>query len=297
MIVSVAEEMNPCHRSTMEDCHVYYNPEAFSCGDPAISMLGVYDGHGGREIVEFLESRLGRNIAQELKYADNATIPERLERAFIITDVESRLEGIMNSGATVVVSLIRELPAKESQRPEERSYIIYTANCGDARAICSSPSSSYDKKDNKFSSVVKRLSVDHKATDSCEIRRIESSGGFVFRNRVLGVLAVSRSLGDHAFKKYVIGTPHIDESNVSVGKCGKGLINKEDNESFVLLACDGLWDVMDDDECAKFVKKSVYNSMDDSSNEKRKKEVAQLLVNEALKRGSTDNITALVAWL
>ena len=43
----------------------------------------------------------------------------------------------------------------------------------------------------KKDSVV-RLSHDHKAEDPVEIDRIEASGGFVLRNRVLGILAVAR---------------------------------------------------------------------------------------------------------
>jgi hypothetical protein len=40
-----------------------------------------------------------------------------------------------------------------------------------------------------------------------EQARIEAAGGFVLRNRVLGILAVTRSFGDHQMKDYVIGTP------------------------------------------------------------------------------------------
>ena len=47
MIVSAHEEMNPSHRSTMEDCHVYYKADELDFGNPDMCMLGVYDGHGG----------------------------------------------------------------------------------------------------------------------------------------------------------------------------------------------------------------------------------------------------------
>lgn len=53
------------------------------------------------------------------------------------------------------------------------------------------------------------------------------------------------------------------------------------------LACDGLWDVMEDQEAVTF----VMNRLDE------KNLVAEHLVREALRRGSTDNITVQVAWL
>ena len=53
------EEMNPSRRSTMEDCHRVIPSLG---GDPRISYFGVYDGHGGRQIVEFLETALGTRI-------------------------------------------------------------------------------------------------------------------------------------------------------------------------------------------------------------------------------------------
>lgn len=48
---------------------------------------------------------------------------------------------------------------------------------------------------------------DHKATDDAEISRIEAANGFVLRRRVMGVLAVARSFGDYALKKYVPAEP------------------------------------------------------------------------------------------
>ena len=50
------EEMNPRRRCTMEDC---YRVVPALGEDPTISYFGVYDGHGGRQIVEFLEPTLG----------------------------------------------------------------------------------------------------------------------------------------------------------------------------------------------------------------------------------------------
>ena len=327
MFISTHEEMNPSHRSTMEDCHVYYKSNELDFGNSVdMQLLGVYDGHGGREIVDFLEKNLGKNIAQEVKYNDASSIGEKLERAFIITDVESRMDGILYSGATVVVCLIQRhhdgddcdysdgstisnndrTKSKRNFGKGFRSYTIYTANCGDARAVLStkakvdesrkkskstSPSDqlSISSLDHRNDNVV-RLSTDDRADNPSEKERIESSGGQVIRNRVLGVLAVSRSLGDHQFKEFVIGRPHTHEIRVDV---------EEENDTFLILACDGLWDVFQDEEAVDLVKQhtSDLSVLGDKLDDRKKETVAKVLVDEAIKRGSTDNITCVVAWL
>lgn len=59
---------NPLRRSTMED--VYRLLPCFD-GDDGTSFVGIYDGHGGRDIVDFLATELERNIALELKVEED----------------------------------------------------------------------------------------------------------------------------------------------------------------------------------------------------------------------------------
>ena len=148
---------------------------------------------------------------------------------------------------------------------DENTWRIYAANAGDARVVLG------------FDGVAFRMTQDHRTDDPNEVRRIEESGGFVFKGRVLGVLAVTRSLGDHCMKEYVIAKPYTSEK----------VIRPETEESFIILACDGLWDVIEDQAAVDFVR----NRIDE------KELVAKYLVEEALKRGSTDNITVSVAFL
>lgn len=116
--------MNPRKRNTMEDCHrVVTN---FN-NDENLMYLGVYDGHGGRNIVDFLEERLEQNICTELRMADDAKIPERLARSFLITDMQSRKCNITTSGATAVSVLLK--------KEENGDRILYVANVGDSRAV------------------------------------------------------------------------------------------------------------------------------------------------------------------
>ena len=49
-----------------------------------------------------------QNLSKKVKMEeDNATINQRLERTFLITDVQSRSMDILTSGATVVICLIK----------------------------------------------------------------------------------------------------------------------------------------------------------------------------------------------
>lgn len=98
-----------------------------------------------------------------------------------------------------------------------------------------------------------------------------------------GMLAVSRSLGDQVLKPFVIGEPHVCEREVV-------LHNDDDNSqqrSFIIVACDGLWDVISDQEACDIV--FAYKG--------DRNEVANVLVQEALQRGTTDNLTVVVSYL
>ncbi|KAG7339356.1 protein phosphatase 2C [Nitzschia inconspicua] len=314
ILVSTCEEMNPSRRCTFEDCAVYAPAGSWNVPDPNMAFLAVCDGHGGRQMVEYLEDGLIFHVAAELnatdehesssssnnnrQFQDNDTnrILRRLEQAFLMADIHSKTLGIATSGATVAVCLITrsstntttttatltatsgspssdQEPTNDSTTdtnttaaPQD-SWTIYAANAGDARIVLGHAGTAY------------RMTKDHRTDDPDEVRRIEQSGGFLFKGRVLGVLAVTRSLGDHCMKEYVIAMPYTKAKTI--------VKDAMSDVSFVILACDGLWDVMSDQEAVDFVSK-YQNS---------KESVAQELVKEALERGSTDNITVSVAWI
>jgi serine/threonine protein phosphatase PrpC len=120
------EEMNPRRRSTMEDVHRMIN-NLLMDENETYSYFGVYDGHGGRPIAEFLEHALEDSIASELRQADDASVVEKISRAFLITDMESRRLNITTSGATAVVALLAKTDGNDRR--------LYVANVGDSRAV------------------------------------------------------------------------------------------------------------------------------------------------------------------
>ena len=206
MTLSFAEDMNPRYRSTMEDAHAVVDdfgvagaavdaaataashaPDAAAAHASACGFFGVYDGHGGRNVAEYLRLHLHNNVERELREKGDRSVEECLRAAFLLTDVECHDTGEQASGSTAAVCVVRRQAAKR---------YVYTANVGDARAVLC------------HAGVAVRLSKDHKATDACERARVEASGGFVIRKRVMGVLAVARSFGDFVLKKYVPAEPY-----------------------------------------------------------------------------------------
>jgi serine/threonine protein phosphatase PrpC len=162
---------------------------------------------------------------------------------------------------------------------------LTAANAGDSRVVlCQAPESGCHPR-------AERLSIDHRPDDPREVQRIEQAGGFCVKGRVLGMLAVSRSLGDQVLKPFVIGEPHVCEREVVLHKNSDDDNNNnnigQQRRSFIIVACDGLFDVMSDQEACDLV--YAYKG--------ERNEVAQVLVQEALRRGTTDNLTVVVSYL
>lgn len=108
------------------------------------------------------------------------------------------------------------VPPKPQETPA-RQRVLYTANVGDARVILCRNGKAL------------RLSYDHKGSDDSEGKRIAGAGGLILNNRVNGVLAVTRALGDAYLKDLVTGHPYTTET----------VIQPEADE-FMILACDGV---------------------------------------------------------
>ena len=103
------------------------------------------------------------------------------------------------------------------QESASRQRVLYTANVGDARIVLCRNGKAL------------RLSYDHKGSDENEGRRITNAGGLILNNRVNGVLAVTRALGDAYMKDLVTGHPYTTETVI-----------QPDVDEFLILACDGV---------------------------------------------------------
>lgn len=135
-----------------------------------------------------------------------------------------------------------------------------------------------------------RLTTDHRLDDPSELARIQNAGGFMFKGRVCGVLAVTRSLGDQVLKPFIIGHPAVQSRSIAATTRMEESSIKED---FLIVACDGLWDIMTDSEAVQLVDEYCR----DWNDGEKKAQVANYLVNEALRKGTADNVTVVVIWV
>ena len=103
------------------------------------------------------------------------------------------------------------------QESASRQRVLYTANVGDARIVLCRNGKAL------------RLSYDHKGSDENEGKRVANAGGLILNNRVNGVLAVTRALGDAYMKELVTGHPYTTETVI-----------QPDIDEFLILACDGV---------------------------------------------------------
>ncbi|KAH0576789.1 Protein phosphatase 2C [Spironucleus salmonicida] len=150
---------------------------------------------------------------------------EYYETGNVITDLKL---GILN--------LDHDLPDICSESGATLAFIIkknskfYLCNAGDARVLTQN-----------------NTTCDHKPTDPFEKDRIERYGGIVMNGRVNAQLAVSRAIGDKAMKIY--------------GVCGLIDIIEIDELStdWILIACDGLFDVMDNEDVREAIECLLQN--------------------------------------
>lgn len=259
-------------RNEMEDGFVFV--DMFG-GRPTSAFFAVYDGHGGRPVVDFITKQLHHSVLKELRKTNS--VPDALLQAFQSTDDEMVQRNILNSGCTACCCLLRE---------EGNTRVIYTAHLGDSRAVMS-----------RGGSATRLTSMsDHKATDPLECKRVIEAGGQIFNDRVNGMLAMTRAFGDHLLKMPIL--PNNVVSNVPD-------ITSTDlawQDNFVILACDGLWDVMNDQQAVELVSESMRELTPiarqlEAEGRSMAEILARMLVEEALARGSNDNISCVIIFL
>lgn len=203
-------------------------------------------------MVEFISTQLESNLKVELsaEQRGSRSVEECLTSAFLITDIETSKQKLESSGSTAVVCLLEH-------------NVLYCANAGDSRAVLGAGSTGR----------ATRLSFDHKASEPTEAARIAKCGGFVRNGRVMGMLTVSRSFGDHLMKHLVTAVPFVSATPVRTG-------------DLVIVACDGMWDVFEDQDAVDFCARQ--------RRENGEVNLAQALIDECLRRRTTDNVSVIV---
>ncbi|KAH9994055.1 PP2C-domain-containing protein [Xylariaceae sp. FL0662B] len=271
--------------------------------------FAIFDGHAGTFAADWCGKKLHLILEDTIRRNPNVPIPELLDQTFTSVDAQLEKLPLKNSGCTAAIAVLRwedRVPSsssatgsqaiapaaaaasksvdasksKDNNKPEDdgntiaipesahaklkssavRQRVLYTANVGDARIILCR------------SGKALRLSYDHKGSDENEGKRIANAGGLILNNRVNGVLAVTRALGDTYMKDLVTGHPYTTET----------VIQPEVDE-FIIIACDGLWDVCSDQDAVDIVR-DVQDPV----------AASKMLVDHALARFSTDNLSCLI---
>lgn len=245
------------------------------------SFFGVYDGHAGSRVANYCSKHLLEHIvaagsADELRKA-GAPAPETpaieavkrgIRAGFLRIDEHMRSftdlrNGMDRSGSTAVAVLLS---------PEHLFFI----NCGDSRALlCRSGHVCFS-------------TMDHKPCDPREKERIQNAGGSVMIQRVNGSLAVSRALGDYDYKCVEGKGP--TEQLVSPEPEVFEIARSDAEDEFVVLACDGIWDVMTNEDLCAFVR-SRLEVTDDLER------VCNEVVDTSLHKGSRDNMSIVLVCL
>jgi len=141
--------------------------------------------------------------------------------------------------------------------------ILYCANVGDSRCVLISNDS------------VNRISYDHKCEDKNERERIKKAGGYVQNGRLMGVINLSRSIGDLDFKDFGLSSfPNFFRAELSK------------NDNYIVMASDGVWDVINDIDAYRLSQEC--NSAESLANE---------IVAKAKELDSEDNISCIAIKL
>ncbi|KAG7388290.1 hypothetical protein PHYPSEUDO_012816 [Phytophthora pseudosyringae] len=284
---------NSQFRKHMEDeCVAIPKYRAFP-DDPAVSsFFGVYDGHGGDFCAKYAAKYFHQKLAElmQVKYSakgrrpseaesgsnrsndtstssmdncsdveadvlSNAEIESCYAEAFSSLDKELEdFDESSESGSTAVTCLIRKYNGRTT---------FHIANVGDSRAIfcCDGQTS--------------RLSVDHKATNEDEVKRIRALNGIIVNKRVAGSISVTRALGQADEKKFITSAPHIASLEIA------------SDDAFLVLVSDGVTDVFSDEELTEFVAKRRAEG-------EKSITIGKMLLDEAKAQGSMDNMTAVI---
>jgi protein phosphatase 2C len=217
--------------------------------------------------VENLAEKCSAGVVEGV-HCTTETIEAALTKAFHLTDEEfgemGGYEHLALVGTTAVVALVG-------------TRMIYVANCGDSRAVLCRQGQAVP------------LTDDHKAAREDETARVEAAGGqILFWNgvRVMGLLAVSRAIGDHSLRPYVIAEPEVT------------IVNRQKGDELLVLASDGLWDVMSNQEACTLAKKCLLRARQrGSSRQSAARVAATVLTRAAVDRGSRDNVTVVIVDL
>jgi protein phosphatase 1G len=256
-------------RKRMEDSHI---SDLNRGTGNKLHVFGVFDGHGGKEVAQYVKAHFTEELSNNLTY-QSGNLKKALSETFLKMD-EMCMENpgklelkryaqiskeedehinqkeksnnkqmdmfkqilgqgkedediVMMTGCTASVCAIDEANKK-----------LYFANAGDSRSVLCKNGVAY------------AMSIDHKPDLDTEKNRIYKADGWVSEGRVKGNLNLSRSLGDMEYKQNKRLPPEEQMITANPDIMVEPLTN---DTSFIVLACDGIWDCMTNQEICDFI--------------------------------------------
>lgn len=271
-------------REEMQDSHVIqdaYHAEVSNLHGSIcrLAYYAVFDGHNGLRASRHAAQQLHRQLATRFPKGDMSHVEKEIKRS-IMESFKKTDEDFLKRAAS----------CKPSWKDGTTAVVVvaidntlYIANLGDSKAILCR----YHEESKKHISVP--LSKDHNPTDYGERMRIQKAGGFVKDGRVMGLLEVSRSLGDGQYKRCGVSClPDVMRCQLTP------------HDRFLVLACDGLWKVFTSDQVLAIVLATLKDeTIGAEGDEKRTLDLrceaaCNKLVNEAVRKLSGDNVTVVI---
>lgn len=244
-------------RDTNEDKHtIRLNINNSSSKYNNINLFGIYDGHGGCDVSEYLSNNIEKFYClPELQTPFSDDYHEKVFSILQEQILSLKYKKGFKCGSTCLLNIMYKYGS---------NIYFNVVNLGDSRLVVI-----------YRSGISKQITTDHKPEDVIEKTRIQKMGGTIYTDTEgtcrVGNLSLARAFGDGDNAPYISHMPDIHEIKLSPAI------------QFVVMACDGLWDVINNNELYPLLIK-----------QKQKKNLGALLAEEALRRGSTDNISVIV---
>jgi len=231
-----------------------------------INFFSIFDGHGGKGISKILSDVLPTIFLKKTqKYP--------LSTSYIIKIFQKIQEFIkknyskhsIHSGSTSLNVCMYSL---------KNDNYLQIINLGDSRCVLCSGKN-----------IAIPITKDHKPFFPDEKNRIEKLGGKITYDGIdyrIGDLSVSRSFGDVDNEPFISSIPDVYKYKISK------------NDKFIIIACDGLWDVLSNQDAVNFILVNYYNENNKRIN--KRNNIAKHLTEYAIKLGSTDNITIIIVF-
>ena len=265
-------------RKRQEDAHV---ADISQGADKNIDVFGVFDGHGGKEVSNFVSNHFTKELINNdnfkkgnlkqafkenfIKMDEIMQTPESIEEIKVIArkskeddEAQSKNEP-QNSQMALISQLIgtKDTESNEiSMRTgctacvvgiDQKNKKIYFANAGDSRVVISKNGTAFAK------------SIDHKPELESEKTRIYKADGWVSDGRVKGNLNLTRGFGDLEYKQNKNLGPEEQMITANPDIEVEDLTKEVD---FIIIGCDGIWDCLTNQEACDFVAKKLKENKD-----------------------------------